>query len=104
MAWPPPVTTARRPFRLYFSRYMARVPLCSAHPIAAVDVEGLGDHVVALGRGEEDRRADMILRPAHAAERHRLADQPLLLAGLSFLVSGKQRVDLVPHRRVDHAG
>src|SRR6185312_14699915 len=29
MAWPPPVTTARRPFKSYFSRYMLPIPLCS---------------------------------------------------------------------------
>src|SRR5262245_61780111 len=29
MACPPPVTTARRPFRSYFSRYMVFVPLRS---------------------------------------------------------------------------
>src|SRR5262245_42092644 len=103
MACPPPVTTATRPFKLNLSRYMMPVPLRSTHPVAAVDVEGLGDNVVAFGRGEEDRGADMVLRLAHAAERHRFTDQPLLLADPAPFVLGEQGVDLVPHRRVDHA-
>jgi hypothetical protein len=44
---------------------MLRVTACSsdfgsAHPVAAVDVEGLGYHVVAVARGQEHRGPGVI--------------------------------------------
>ena len=46
----------------------------SAHPIAAIDVERLGDHVVGIGRSEKDGGAGMVLGQTHAAEGHGLAE------------------------------
>ncbi len=60
MPCPPPVTTATLPSSFNFSRYMFLS--FSTHPVAAVDIERLGDDIIAFGRGEKDRAADMIFR------------------------------------------
>src|SRR3984957_14341530 len=79
----------------------ASTAMSSAHPVAAVDVERLRDDVIAVRRGEEHGGAGMVLRQSHPSERHRFADQPLLLAKRPMFVFGEQGVDLGPHRRVD---
>ena len=61
----------------------------SAHPIAAVDIEGLGDDVIGVGGGEEDRRAGDVARNAHAAIGNGQADLALLLAQREVFVSGE---------------
>src|SRR5258706_15654906 len=82
MAPPPPVTRAMRPVSLNMSRYMAllsyfhmgafgRRPEApvpgSAHPVAAIDIERLGDDIVGIARGQEDGSTGVILGAAHAA-------------------------------------
>src|SRR6185437_3399733 len=52
----------------------------SAHPVAAIDVQRLGDDVVGIGRGKEHRRAGDNVGRAHAAIGHRFADEALLFA------------------------
>src|SRR6185503_3557200 len=73
MAWPPPVTTATRPFRSYFLRYMLLVPLYAksgAHRLAvaveAMDAVGARRQadLVAGGQRQLARRAR-----GHAADR-----------------------------------
>src|SRR5260221_549421 len=118
MAPPPPVTRAVRPVSLNMSRYMAllscfhmgafagrpQAPLPgSTHPVAAIDIEGLGDDVVGIGRREKDGSAGVILGAAHAAIGHRRSDETLLLADRTAFVPGEESVDLIPHRRVDDA-
>ena len=49
----------------------------SAHPVAAIDVVGLGDDVIRLGRGEENRHAGQVFGTPHAPEGNGIADQPL---------------------------
>src|SRR5260221_3091924 len=118
MAPPPPVTRAVRPVSLNMSRYMAllscfhmgafagrpQAPLPgSTHPVAAIDIEGLGDDVVGIGRREKDGSAGVILGAAHAAIGHRRSDETLLLADRTAFVPGEESVDLIPHRRVEDA-
>src|SRR5688572_21714436 len=76
----------------------------STHPVAAVDVERLRYDVVAVAGRQEHRGAGDVLRVSHPPRRHRLADEPFLLADLAMFVLGKEAIDHVPHRRVDHPG
>src|SRR5438477_606412 len=99
MPWPAPVTTATLPLSRSFSKYMM---ILSTHPVSAVDIERLGDDIVALGRCQEYRSTDMVFRRAHAAEGYGFADQAFLLAERPPLIFGEERIDLVPHWRVDH--
>ena len=63
----------------------------------------LRDDIVRVGGRQEHRGAGVVLRHPHPAEGDGLADEALLLAERAVLVPGEQRVDLVPHRRVDDA-
>src|SRR5690606_6483340 len=83
---------------------LAARPRGSAHPVAAVDIVGLGDDVIALGGSEEDSHAGQVRSRAHATVGNGLADQLLLLAGRPLLISGEKRVDAVPMLAVDHPG
>src|ERR1700694_4833388 len=68
----------RRKVRIGKSRRLQGRPL--AHPVAAVDIEGLRHNVVALGRCEKHRSAGVVFGKSHPAVRHGFADQALLLA------------------------
>src|SRR5438552_12355136 len=45
----------------------------------------------------------MIFRFAHAPIGYAFADPTLLLAGRKPLIFGEQRIDFIPHRRIDDA-
>src|ERR1700722_11530561 len=49
----------------------------SAHPLAAIDIVGLGNDVFGVLAGEKNRHACEVPRRAHAAIGHRLADKLL---------------------------
>src|SRR3954451_440754 len=76
----------------------------SAHPVTAIDIERLGHDVVAVRAGQEHRRRTVTLRSAHPSERDRFPDLALFLADRQTLVFSEQRIDLVPHGGIDHAG
>src|SRR5262245_508287 len=71
-----PISTATCPSSLSFSVYMLLI--LSTHPIAAIDIERLGDDIIAIGRSQENRRTNVILRQTHASERNGLANEALL--------------------------
>ena len=75
----------------------------SAHPVAAVDIVGLRHDVVGVFACEECREAANLVGARHASERHRRADDALLLARLQVLVLGEHRVDVIPVLVVDDA-
>ena len=84
-----------------------RLPLNSSpstHPLAAIDIVGLGDDVFGIGASQEHGHAGQVLGLAHAAVRHAFADQFFLLALRPVLVFGEQRIDVVPMLTVDDAG
>src|SRR3954466_7245777 len=73
----------------------------STHPVTDVDIKRLCGDVVRVRGGEEQRGARQIFRHAHAPERHRFADEALLLAERPVFITGEERVDFVPHRGID---
>src|SRR5690606_27462339 len=75
----------------------------SAHPLAAIDIIGLGDDVFGFVAGEENRHSGEILGPAHPPVGYALAHQPLLLAERPMLVFGEERIDMVPMLAIHHA-
>src|SRR5690606_18825878 len=74
----------------------------SAHPLATVDIVGLGDDVFGFVAGKENRHAGELLGPAHPSVGHTLAHQPLLLAERPVLVFREERIDMVPMLAIHH--
>src|SRR3546814_8348684 len=78
--------------------------VCSSDlPIAAVDAVGLGHDIIRLGGGEEDRHAGQVRGSGHAPDRHRRADDALLLAERTVFELCEMRVHAVPMLAVDTA-
>src|SRR5204863_3708914 len=83
-------TLPLRPARLAIESFtgMANLP-GSAHPLSAIDIEGLRHDIVAFRCGKEHRAAYMIFRFAHAPEGHAFADEALLLARRPAFIFGE---------------
>jgi hypothetical protein len=75
----------------------------SAHPVAAIHIQGLRENIPCFVICQEDRRTRHVLRIAHSTRRNCLSNQALLFADRSPFVFGKQAVDPVPHWRIDNA-
>src|SRR6266850_7878535 len=74
-----------------------------AHHVAAIDVQGLGGDVGRFVAGEKHRRAGHLTGAAHVSERHGFAYRSFLLPWLETFIAGEERINLLPHRCVDHA-
>lgn len=75
-----------------------------AHPVAAIDVVGLGDDVVAFGRGQEYGHASEVFCGAHSPVRHILTDQTFLFPQRAFFVPGEEGVDAAPVLTINDPG
>src|SRR3546814_3189038 len=71
--------------------------------MAAVDAVCLGHDIIRLGGGEEDRHAGQVRGSGHAPDRHRRADDALLLAERTVFELCEMRVHAVPMLAVDNA-
>src|SRR3546814_13726587 len=71
--------------------------------MAAGDAVGLGHDIIRLGGGEEVRHAGQVRGSGHAPDRHRRADDALLLAERTVFELCEMRVHAVPMLAVDNA-
>src|SRR5688500_11041357 len=97
---PAPVTTATFPSSFNFSRYIL---LPSTHPLAAVDVVGLGDDIIAFFRCQKNRHADEIFRSTHAPVRNAGGHLFFLFADGEIFILGEERIHAFPMLAIDNA-
>src|SRR5438552_1679156 len=105
------VSSSAMPARPAAANRMAFIPVSSkavrqapsAHPVAAIDIIGVRQDVVAVGRGKEHGEPGDVLRRGETADRHRLRHLRLLLCRLQALPSGEMGIDVVPMLAVDDA-